>query len=251
MLRLLLIALLIGTGSAAHGAETWFKLSSLLGPGVMGEELTEAGMGLADEISSGPDLSAATPLNDDVFLLSSQAASPSDIPLIFVQDAAESSSGGGEGDLAAQSQNPISDLVSLPLQNNWDFNVQPAGRTRYIGNLQPVVPVKLNDDWNFISRAIVPFVNVPLDDDMRMHGIGDMLGQFYFSPRTSGPFIWGVGPAVLFPTASAPEFGFGEWGAGVNAVGLISTGPIVAGTLVYQIWGARGRYQTVPGPAVF
>lgn len=150
-------------------------------------------------------------------------------------------SGGGGGDLASKSQNPISDLVSLPLQNNWDFGVSPGNGSRYIGNLQPVVPVKLNEDWNLINRVIVPFVNVPITPEAQAHGIGDMVGQFYFSPRNSGKLIWGVGPAVMFPTASDPVLGFGQWGAGLNAVALLSDGPIVAGALIYQIWGVEGN----------
>ena len=144
------------------------------------------------------------------------------------------------GDLASKSQNPISDLVSLPLQNNWSFGSDPGNRTSYVGNLQPVIPVKLNEDWNLINRFIVPFENYPIGPDERTHGIGDTTGQFFFSPRDSGRLIWGVGPSVLFPTASDPVLGGQEWGVGVNAVGLISEGHIVAGVLVNQMWGTRG-----------
>lgn len=162
------------------------------------------------------------------------------MPLVFIQEAGDSAGG---GDLASKSQNPISDLVSLPLQNNWDFGLNPGEQTRYIGNLQPVVPVKLNENWNLVNRVIVPFVNVPIGVDDRERGIGDMIGQFYFSPRNAGPLIWGVGPAVLFPTASDPVLGFGEWGAGVNAVALVSHGPIVAGALLFQIWSFEGSTE--------
>ena len=153
---------------------------------------------------------------------------------------AQSEDGGGGSDLAAKSQNPVSDLVSLPLQNNFDYGLNPGNRVRYIGNLQPVVPVKLNDDWNLINRVIIPFENFPVGEDLREHGIGDMVGQFFFSPRTESPFIWGVGPSVLFPTASHPVLGGQEWGAGVTGVALISESPIVAGVLVNQLWSGKG-----------
>ena len=129
--------------------------------------------------------------------------------------------GGGSGGLAAKSQNPVSDLVSLPFQSNFDLGTDPGNRTRFVGNLQPVVPIKLNDDWNLINRVILPFVNAPFGPDDRFHGIGDTLGQFFFSPRDSGEIIWGIGPNVLFPTASRPTLGFQEWGAGANGVGAV------------------------------
>lgn len=123
-------------------------------------------------------------------------------------------SGGGGDNLAQKSQNPISDLVSLPLQNNWDMGYNPDGRVRYLGNLQPVIPVKLNEDWNLINRFIVPFVNAPIGSDDRSDGIGDMTGQFFFSPRNSEKLIWGVGPSILFPTASMPPWDFRNGGQG-------------------------------------
>jgi len=148
-----------------------------------------------------------------------------------------------EGDLAAKSQNPIADLASVPIQNNFDFNLGPDDRTRYIGNFQPVIPLKLNEDWNLIARAIVPFENVPVGLDQRSDGIGNTTGQFFFSPRTDSPFTWGVGPTILFPTASEPFLGGPEWGTGVCAVALISEKPIVAGTLITQLFTTGGASQ--------
>lgn len=151
-----------------------------------------------------------------------------------------SSNAGGSGDLAAKSQNPVSDLVSLPLQSNFDFGNDPGNRTRYTGNLQPVIPFKVNDNWNLISRAIIPFVNVPFDGDMREHGIGDSLFQFYLSPRDATTFVWGLGPSFLAPTASDPRLGFQEWGVGVNGVVLLNKSPVLTGVLVSQVWSTEG-----------
>ncbi len=165
--------------------------------------------------------------------------------ILLVQGSQSSSGGGGggaeSGGLAAKSQNPVSDLVSVPLQSNWDYGIGREDRTRYVGNLQPVVPVKLNEDWNLISRVIVPFVNTPVGPDLREHGIGDIIGQFFFSPSKPSPFIWGIGPLVIFPSASEPFLGQQQWGAGVTGVALVSEGPIVAGALMYQAWTEGGQ----------
>lgn len=154
------------------------------------------------------------------------------------QSSAASDDGGGA--LAKKSQNPVSDLVSLPFQSNFDFGNSPGNRVRFVGNLQPVIPVKLNEDWNLINRIIIPFVNAPIGADQRSDGIGDAIGQFFISPRNSESIIWGVGPVFQFPTASDSTLGFQEWGAGITAVGLISEGPIVAGSLIHQIWSTEG-----------
>jgi hypothetical protein len=154
---------------------------------------------------------------------------------LIVRGQSEGESGGG--DLAALAQNPVASLASVPLQSNWNFGIGAEERTQYSGLLQPVVPWKLSEDWNLITRMIVPFVNTPVGFDDNTHGLGDTQGQFFFSPNPKGKFIWGAGPMVIYPTASDPALGFGEWAAGFDAVALISTGKIVAGTLMTQAWG--------------
>ena len=51
---------------------------------------------------------------------------------------------GQEEELAKKLSNPISDLVSVPLQFNWAQNVGPNESTRFILNVQPVMPFSLN-----------------------------------------------------------------------------------------------------------
>jgi len=167
------------------------------------------------------------------------------LPVSYFQADGSSGAGGGSaagqgGDLARKSQNPISDLVSLPLQSNFDIGFEPGNRTRYVGNLQPVVPVKLNEQWNLVNRIIVPFVNAPIGPDNRSDGIGDSIGQFFFSPRKPDRVIWGVGPVVLFPSATDSTLGVQEWGVGITGVALISEGPIVTGAVIHQIWSVDG-----------
>ncbi|TWT47983.1 hypothetical protein KOR42_40670 [Thalassoglobus neptunius] len=174
--------------------------------------------------------------------LSSQLSDDSSDSILLVQAAGgDSAGGGGTSSLAAKSQNPISDLVSLPLQSNWDFGIGPGDDQRYVGNLQPVVPIKLNEDWNLINRVIIPFINTPTGLGEQEHGIGNVIGQFFFSPRDAEKFIWGLGPTVQFPTASTPNLGQQELAAGVDAVAVIQHGHILTGVLVTQLWGSKGH----------
>ena len=57
-------------------------------------------------------------------------------------------------ELAKSTQNPVADLISLPFQNNTNFNFGPQEKTQNVLNIQPVYPVNLNDDWNLLTRTI-------------------------------------------------------------------------------------------------
>ena len=101
-------------------------------------------------------------------------------------------------DQAKQSQNPIADLISVPFQNNTNLNAGPERGTLNVFNVQPVVPVSLGPDWAVITRTILPVISEPplSADGSRTNGLGDVLFSAFFSPRSSGGWIWGVGPAV-------------------------------------------------------
>ena len=60
--------------------------------------------------------------------------------------------------LAEKLQNPIADLISVPFQSNTNFNVGPNKGTQEILNIQPVIPIHLTEDWNVITRTILPLV---------------------------------------------------------------------------------------------
>ena len=69
--------------------------------------------------------------------------------------APEAASAGGnatdeQAELAKKTQNPVATLVSVPIQNNWDFGIGPANAMKYTANLQPVVPFMLirNGNWS-------------------------------------------------------------------------------------------------------
>ena len=108
--------------------------------------------------------------------------------------------------LQKASQNPIADLVSVPFQSNTNFNAGPFNRTQEILNIQPVVPMHSNENWNVISRTIIPVVSQP--DPLinsSTNGIGDITQSLFLSPAHPGELIWGVGPVFTVPSASDPN----------------------------------------------
>ena len=107
-------------------------------------------------------------------------------------------------ELAKLAQNPVGNLISLPFQNNTNLNFGPEKGTQNILNIQPVIPISVNEEWNIITRTIVP---VDLDALARARastatGVGDTVFTAFLSPAKPGKWIWGAGPVVQIPTNS-------------------------------------------------
>ena len=117
-------------------------------------------------------------------------------------------------------QNPVASLISVPLQNNTNFAYGPYNRTQDVLNIQPVIPIKLSDNWNLITRIIQPIVwqPYPKQNTGGEYGLGDMNPTFFLSPGKPGKLIWGVGPALVIPTATSTILGQGKLSLGPSVV---------------------------------
>jgi len=148
-------------------------------------------------------------------------------------------------ELAKKLSNPVAALVSVPLQFNHDQDIGPEDEGERITiNFQPVVPISLNEDWNIISRTILPLVS---QDDIfpgagSQTGTGDIVQSVFFSPKeaTASGWIWGAGPVALLPTGSDDLLTADKWGLGPTAVALKQTGPWTYGALVNHIESVAG-----------
>lgn len=148
-------------------------------------------------------------------------------------------------DLAKQLANPVASLISVPFQNNFDFGLgADENGTRYNLNIQPVIPISLNEKWNLISRTIIPIIsqNDVFSEGSSETGLADIVQSLFFSPKepTKGGLIWGVGPIFLLPTATEDFFGAKKWGIGPNAVVLKVEGEWTFGALANHIWSFAG-----------
>ena len=143
----------------------------------------------------------------------------------------EGKGGLSEEELAKIAQNPVANLVSVPFQNNFNFGIGPNHATQWDLNFQPVIPITLNEDWNLITRTILPIVNQPSPAPgiRSAFGLGDINPTLFLSPAGSKKFIWGVGPTFTFPTATDPMLGNGMYSAGPALVGLTMQGHWVIG----------------------
>jgi hypothetical protein len=164
-------------------------------------------------------------------------------------------------DLAKQLQNPIANLISVPIQSNFDFKVGPDNGFRYTANIQPVIPINLSAKWIVISRTILPVVHQsdafapPSDDEGdggesdtfggsgEQTGLGDLTQSLFFSPKKPlpGNIIFGIGPALLIPTATNKYLGSEKWGLGPTTVALKQAGPWTVGMLFNYIASYAGH----------
>ncbi|WP_254443172.1 transporter [Ruegeria atlantica] len=146
-----------------------------------------------------------------------------------------------EEELAKLLANPVAALISVPFQLNHDQNLgADRNGSHWILNVQPVVPFHLADDWNLISRTILPIASIDggLPDSGSETGLGDTVQSLFLSPKkpSAGGWIWGAGPVFLLPTSTDNSLGLGEWGAGVTGVALKQQGPWTYGGLTNHIW---------------
>jgi hypothetical protein len=148
-------------------------------------------------------------------------------------------------ELARKLANPVASLISVPLQYNYDTYGganDGAAASRFV--VQPVIPFSLNEDWNLITRTIIPFVDqqdFPVAA-LNESGLGDTTASFFFSPKspTAGGWIWGAGPILLLPTATKDVLGTEKWGIGPTGVLLKQSGPWTVGLLAGHIWSVAG-----------
>lgn len=147
-------------------------------------------------------------------------------------------------DLAQKLSNPVAAMISVPFQFNYDEGFGPNDGERAVLNIQPVVPISLNEEWNVISRTILPVIwqNDIAGDSGEQTGLGDITQSLFFSPKNPGPsgIIWGAGPVFLIPTATDDLLGGGKWGAGPTAVVLKQMGGWTVGALANHVWSFAG-----------
>jgi hypothetical protein len=150
--------------------------------------------------------------------------------------------------LAAKLQNPVGDLINVPFQGNTNFNVGPNKGTQDILNIQPVIPISLNEDWHLITRTIVPLVWSPSFQPGQSvpFGLGPATFSAFLSPRKPiDGWIWGAGPIVQVPTITSKTLGSNVWGAGPALVVVRMDNPWVYGVLVNTVFSFGGT----TGPA--
>ena len=153
--------------------------------------------------------------------------------------------------LAKQTQNPVSSLISVPLQGNWDFGVGDRDATATLLNIQPVIPFAISKSTNIVLRVIMPLTSQPGPQGVRINGMGDIVATAFFVPSKTGRITWGVGPVLLLPAATNNALGSEKFGIGPSAVVLTQPGNWTIGVLFNQIWSTSGANDRADVSATF
>jgi hypothetical protein len=167
-------------------------------------------------------------------------------------------------DLQKATQNPVANLISVPLQNNSNFGIGPYSRIQNVLNIQPVIPIKATENLNLIIRWITPIIYQPAPGTANLEvyginentpayfaaqavqanagvsGFGDMTPTFFLSPSKPHKLIIGVGPVFVLPTATSKVTGQGKFSIGPSVVALLQPGNWTLGALVNNAWSVAG-----------
>jgi len=149
-------------------------------------------------------------------------------------------------ELAKKLANPVASLISVPLQYNRDeYGGANDGAVVSKLVIQPVIPFELSQDWNVITRTLIPLIDQQDFPQAALNesGLGDITPSFFFSPKspTADGWIWGAGPVFLLPTATQDALGSEKWGLGPTGVALKQSGPWTVGLLAGHIWSVAGN----------
>lgn len=165
------------------------------------------------------------------------------IPALAQQSGQQPAPGSSTEELQKAVQNPVANLISVPLQENMNVDIGPYGRNQSVLNFQPVIPMHLTKNWLVISRIITPIIYQPdpTQRSLGASGLGDINPSFFLSPAKAGKIIWGAGPAIVAPTATNAMLGQGKWSIGPSAVVLTQPGRWTVGGLVNNVWSFAGQ----------
>ena len=143
--------------------------------------------------------------------------------------------------LAIAVHNPFEDFVKVPIQSTTGFQL---GRSHKVGdavNIEPLLPLSLNADWDLITRPSLTIAYAPTPHEQS--GLADLETSFFLTPAKNSTWIWGVGPIFDFPTASSSELGTGRWSAGPTAALVYSEGPWLNAILTDQLMSFAGNRE--------
>jgi hypothetical protein len=150
---------------------------------------------------------------------------------------------GNAAALAVKLQNPVADLISMQFENNFNFGVGENKGTLYLLNIQPVIPLHITPEWNYIVRPVLPFISTSnVFGPGYVTGLGDLEIETFISPSAPGPLgiIWGIGPTSILPTATQKKLGGDVMTLGPSGVALWQRNGWTVGSLVTQNWRVAG-----------
>jgi hypothetical protein len=161
--------------------------------------------------------------------------------LLLAQSAALAQSTPEE--LRKLARNPFADEIQLTFEDDVTFSQGPFDRRANSLQIQPLFPLSITTEWLVVTRVVATTLAYQPNTAAisgGTTGLGDSTASFYFTPVHTGKFIWGLGPAILFPTATGDKLGAGKWGLSPSIAFLIEPEWGSLGILVHNYWSIAG-----------
>jgi len=169
-----------------------------------------------------------------------------------------------KADAAKKAANPICAMFAVPIEYDHYQKVGPYDGTMDAITLKPVIPVAINEDWNIVSRTIIPYVwqdgivpdmnktvgplTVNTKDDLgykyagKNHGFWDIQESMFITPsKAMNGFLWGVGGVFGFPGEKQIAGITGKYTAGPTAAVVREDSIFTYGFLTSHSWSYAGR----------
>jgi hypothetical protein len=136
---------------------------------------------------------------------------------------------------------PIPNLFTVPFQFNYDRGYGSEGDGRvFTGKVQPVVPIKLSEEYSYYVRTVIPYQWQNDGDGYDVDGFGVPLIETFFSRTVEERSEFSIGPFVSPPALSGSRFGTQQTGAGVSWLGIVRPGDWAIGLFGYQSFAIGG-----------
>lgn len=152
--------------------------------------------------------------------------------------------------VALQLENPLSDLVRVPFQYDYDTGFRGDGGMNSF-SINVILPFSIGENWKVVSHTVLPaliFDSKWPGDAADDKGTGDFTQSFYFSPKNANSYgvIWGAGAVFKFPTANEDSLGWGQYAIGPAAIVVKQNGRFTYGGMVNHLSTVAGDRDRRP-----
>ena len=140
-------------------------------------------------------------------------------------------------------RNPFADEIELRFEDDLTFSQGPFDRTAKTLQIQPLFPLSITTDWLVVTRVKANALAYQPNTVAKSGGTtgpGDSTASFYLTPVHTGRLLWGLGAAILFPSATSDQLGAGKWGLSPS-IGLFiepKWGSLLV--LIHNYWSIAG-----------
>lgn len=155
-----------------------------------------------------------------------------------LSEAGETTNDHSHMELVRQYQNPLARFTRVQIEDNAQFGFGPDNEVLNFFRLQPLIPIRLNQQWDLVTRFVIPIMHLPWPEST--DGLSDVAIQVLLTPAQTGKLIWGIGPSFLFPTATDKMLGTEKWSAGPAAAVVYINGHWIIGAVAQNVFSFAG-----------